>query len=385
MQTKPNILFLASWYPSRVNPFNGNFVQRHAKAVSEYCNVSVLHACSDPGSRKKYEVVETNNDGIDEVIVYYKKIKHNIPGVSHLQKYLRNNQALKIGFKAVQEKHNTELVHLNVTFPAGLFALRLKKKFKLPYIITEHWTIFLDSDPSAYPKFAKKAIKKILRQASIICPVSFDLARSIKRLAPDGEYQVVNNVVNTDLFGIRKPENNKKRILHVSTLNEDQKNISGILRSVKKLSEKREDFELLIVGDGDTAPHLEYARSIGLSNGVYEFRGKQPIEKIASIMQESDIFLLFSNYENLPCVIIEAHASGIPVISTDVGGISEMINKGNGILIGKGKEDMLVEALNNMLDEHDNYDRKTIRDEAVQKYSYNVIGKQFHDIYKKLI
>ena len=385
MNRKPNILFLASWYPSRVNPFNGNFVQRHAKSVSEFCNVSVLHACSDPDLTRKFDIDIRNKDGIDEVIVYYRKIRHNIPGISHLQKYLRSKAALKMGFKEVERIRKTELVHLNVTFPAGLFALHLKKKFQLPYIITEHWTIFLDSDPSAFPRFARKAIIRILQGSAMICPVSHDLARAISRLAPDNNYQVVNNVVNTDVFGIREPGNKKNKFVHVSTLNEDQKNISGILRAAKDLSQKRKDFEILIVGDGDIAPHQEYADSIGLGNDVYEFRGKQPIEKIAEIMQSSDVFLLFSNYENLPCVIIEAHASGLPVISTDVGGISEMINDGNGLLITKGDEKMLVEEMDKLLNKLEEYDRKKIREEAVQKYSYSVIGKQFYDIYSKLI
>jgi len=385
MEQKPNILFLASWYPSRVNPFNGNFVQRHAKAVSEFCNVSVLHACSDPDLEEKYEINSSEHDGIHEVLVYYRKIRHNIPLLSQLQKYVRSKQALKKGFEEVESIRKTELVHLNVTFPAGLFALQLKKKHKLQYIITEHWTIFLDSDPGAFPGFIKKAVKKILNGASVICPVSHDLEKAIRRIAPNRKYQVVNNVVNTELFGIREPGNKKKRIVHVSTLNEDQKNISGILRSIKALSRERNDFEILIVGDGDTAPHNEYAGAIGLSEDIYEFRGKQPIEKIAEIMQHSDVFLLFSNYENLPCVIIEAHASGLPVISTDVGGIREMINEKNGVLIQQADETGLVSELNILLDKLDQYDRKAIRNEAIAKYSYNVIGKQFYDIYKKLI
>lgn len=385
MEQRPNILFLSSWYPGRVNPFNGNFVQRHAKAVSEFCNVTVLHACSDPGLEKKYEIDSRDNNDIHEVIVYYRKINHNIPFLSQLQKYLRSKKALKKGFEEVQRIQKTDLVHLNVTFPAGLFALHLKKKHKIPYIITEHWTIFLDSDPGAFPRFTKNAVKKILEGASVICPVSHDLEKAIRQWVPNKQYHVVNNVVNTELFGIREPGNKKKRIVHVSTLNDDQKNISGILRSVKALSRERSDFEILIVGDGDTVPHIGYARSIGLSEDIYAFRGKQPIEKIAEIMKDSDVFLLFSNYENLPCVIIEAHASGLPVISTDVGGIREMINEKNGVLIPRADEEVLVSELNNLLDRLDEYDRKSIREEAVEKYSYSVIGKQFYDIYKKII
>jgi len=48
-----------------------------------------------------------------------------------------------------------------------------------------------------------------------------------------------------------------------------------------------------------------------------------PHREVASILQSTDLLLMFSNYENLPCVILEAFACGVPVISTDVGGIKE--------------------------------------------------------------
>ena len=128
MEQRPNILFLASWYPSRVNPFNGNFVQRHARSVSQFADVAVLHVCSDPACKQSYEVSNLKNGAVTEIIVYYKKVSHKIPVISHLQKYIRNRKALKTGFELVRKQRNPELVHLNVTFPAGLFALHIKKR-----------------------------------------------------------------------------------------------------------------------------------------------------------------------------------------------------------------------------------------------------------------
>ena len=62
-----------------------------------------------------------------------------------------------------------------------------------------------------------------------------------------------------------------------------------------------------------------------------------------------------------------------------------MINADNGILIAKGDEDSLVKELGNMLDNLNKYDRENIRDEAISKYSYPVIGKQFAEIYSEII
>jgi len=99
-------------------------------------------------------------------------------------------------------------------------------------------------------------------------------------------------------------------------------------------------------------------------------------------MEESDFLVLFSNYENLPCVIVEAFACGLPVISTDVGGIKEHLDNKKGLLIRKGNEDELYNALNKMLDNQNNYDKSTIRKYAVDNFSYEVVCKSFVELYK---
>jgi glycosyltransferase involved in cell wall biosynthesis len=102
-------------------------------------------------------------------------------------------------------------------------------------------------------------------------------------------------------------------------------------------------------------------------------------------MKESAFLLLFSNFENLPCVIVEAFAAGIPVVSTNVGGIKEHVDKSKGILINKGDEFALFEAINSMLDNKNSYIKSELADYAVANFSYNVVGKKYHDIYQKVL
>src|SRR5690242_11513537 len=99
MDTKLNILFLSSWYPNRVLPTLGNFVQKHAEAVAMENNVVALFVCSDAGNKEKYEIVESEKEGVQTINVYYKKVTHSIPLISQIQKANRYWKAHKLGLK----------------------------------------------------------------------------------------------------------------------------------------------------------------------------------------------------------------------------------------------------------------------------------------------
>ena len=68
-------------------------------------------------------------------------------------------------------------------------------------------------------------------------------------------------------------------------------------------------------------------------------------KEVAQELNTSNLFILFSNYENLPCVILEAFSTGTPVISTSVGGIDEYFPANFGSLIEKGNEDALFDEI----------------------------------------
>ena len=81
-----NILFLSSWYPNRVLPTLGNFVQKHAEAVALHSNVIALFVCSDINCKKKIEITESTINNVLTINVYYKKINNTIPVISKLLK-----------------------------------------------------------------------------------------------------------------------------------------------------------------------------------------------------------------------------------------------------------------------------------------------------------
>lgn len=380
---KLNILFLASWYPNKLLPKNGNFIQQHALAVAKHCNVAVLHIIANNQS-EEFVIEENKVDGIVEVIVYYKKITRNLPILAHLQKFKRRHQAHLLGYNRIFGKiGKIDVTHLNVVFPAGNFALYLKKRYQIPFIITEHWTALQKSFIKELPFLIKKMVTKTFNQASVICPVSADLMGAIKEISSNINYEVVPNVVNTEIFN-HKTHEIGKRILHVSNLKDEHKNITGIIDTIKELSLLRDDFFISIIGDGDFGYFIRYAEKIELPKHLYTIEGAKSYKEIATLMQTHDLFLLYSNYENLPCVIAEALVCGLPVLTSNVGGTSEMVNETNGRIVSAKNNKQLLNELNNMLNNLANYNQKEIAENATQKFSYESVGKQFLNIYESI-
>ena len=94
---------------------------------------------------------------------------------------------------------------------------------------------------------------------------------------------------------------------------------------------------------------------------------------------------MFSNYENLPVVILESYACGVPVISTRVGGIHEHLHTGLGKLVEKQNEEQFLDELRSFLDNPDIYNKLEIRDYAVNHFSKEVIGKSLAKVYNEVI
>ena len=125
-------------------------------------------------------------------------------------------------------------------------------------------------------------------------------------------------------------------------------------------------------------------RDNGLEDTVH-FLGRKTPAEIAALLRQSDFFLLFSNYENQPCVLLESFCTGTPVITTPVGGILEIADAKNAIIVTPKDETQLAEKVNFMLDHANNYQPTVIRDQALAICSPEIIGKKWLEIYRRLL
>ena len=374
-QKRLSILFTSSWYPSKAHSTVGNFVQRHAEAVATLCDVWVLYVASMPQWQGPPKIEEHCQKNVNTVLVYCKrgffaKRKAFIKGTYHLMR---------------SKNLQFDVVHHNVLWPQGWQPRWLKSKFNLPYIVTEHWTGYDPIHAGKRSALLSWMSKFGAQKAAYICPVTLDLQQKMIDFGIHGNYRVVPNVVDTSLFSLAQPENNCVKFLHVSSLIDAHKNISGILRVWKGISDLKPNVHLTLGGDGPVTYWKQQAETLGIRPDSIDFFGEISWEEVARKMESSHALLLFSNYENLPCVIVEALACGLPVISTRVGGISEHITPERGMLLERGDEEAFAHAIETMAANIHQYDKEALREYAQKNFNNEAVASAFLQLYMRTI
>ncbi len=379
------VLWLVSWYPNELNPFNGDFIQRQARAVALYQKIIVVHLQKDTNASiaKNVKEVISTSENVTEIIVFYHPAKTGIKFFDKIFSVKKYKNVYRSTLKKVLETYrNPALVHVHVAMKAGLLAIYLKKKRNIPYIISEHWSgYYAEANLNIYNSgwMQKMLTISILKNASIVITVAESLAKAIKNLAPV-EYKIIPNVVDTKLFFYKPVQIKRFRFIHVSSLSK-LKTPGEILQAARLLANENISFELILVGNKND-DLLRLAEELKLLNHYVFFMGEIPYGKVAEEMQSSSALVMFSKYESLPCVILEALCCGLPVISSNVGGISEVINNTNGILVESENVIQLKEAMKKMITIYNIYNKEYIAESAGQKFSYSTVGSQISKLYK---
>ncbi|MEX1187612.1 MAG: glycosyltransferase family 4 protein, partial [Bacteroidia bacterium] len=296
-----------------------------------------------------------------------------------LKKYYR------FGAEKVEQWYGKpDFVHLNVIWPLGNIALSLKKKWKSKLIITEHWTGYQPED-GRYKGFLMKWLtSKTIKKANFILPVSDQLKQAMLTHGLKGNYEVLPNVVDNELFKSAEGEKPIRKLLHVSVMDDKQKNVSGLLKAFKRIHHKYPDVQLTIVGSGpDESAIKRFSNELGLTFRGVEFKGKLTGVDLAREYRKASALVMNSRFENQPVVILEALCSGLPVIAPEIGGIPEVINQKNGILFQASDENALVEAIEKYLKQENDYDAEQISEEAAQKYGVYAVGEMLSKVYLK--
>lgn len=382
------VLWLASWFPNRTAPFNGDFIERHAIAAAAFAEqLFVVAVVKDDAMEKgSVEIVKRQEGNLTVYTVYYGKGKFSpAEKLLSFRKYFSLQK--KIYRQIEQEYGRPDIVHVQVPMKAGLFAQYLERKYRIPYIVTEHWAGY---DPLCRPnilnygKTFTRLNNLVLKGAALVLPVSEYLGRLINDYFVKIRYTVVPNVVNTELFfPDPKCDSALLQLIHVSTMGY-QKNMEAVVEALALWKQQGGAFELNCYGPVNHALE-KLVQQHSLQQQVF-FHGEVAQPVLARAMQQADALILYSRYETFGCVLIEANACGVPVVVSDLPVFHEFIKEGvNGVFVKQDDPAALAAALEKFAASKNNFDHQAIANSTKERFGYQTVGKQISEIYRSVL
>lgn len=362
-------------------------MREHAKAVRDLGHrVVVLHLAGPRADRggglwsMEEELDPALSEGIETQHVFLHRSR--LRGASYglyLSSAIRAYRRLRAG------GFRPDVIHAHI-YTAGVPAAMVGTRSGIPVVLTEQFSGFPRHTLSRVD--VRKA-RYAFGRASCALPVSHHLLEAIRSYGIDVPFEVVPNVVDTSLFFPdveRERETAERRLLFVGNLEpSESKGFPTLLRALARLNDQRRDWRLDIFGDGPERGSYEAsAGALGLAEQL-RFHGSQPKTVIAETMRGSDLFVLPSRFDNLPCAVVEALASGLPVVSTTVGGIPELVDERSGRLVPPDDPAALADTIDETLAGLDRFDRRAIATAAADRYSLGVVGKQLTEIYESAL
>lgn len=378
------ILWLPGWYPNRNDPFDGDFIKRHALAASGFCRIHLIYVVKKTDGNSNTETTVERSGNLTEEIIYYSSFRTGIKPlnrfVSHWKYILLYRRAVK---KYIRSEGRPDHVHVHVAMKVGSVAQWIKRRYAIPFSITEHWTGYLaeaDDRLEMLPLMQVRQLKRSFQEASNVTVVSDHLGKAIQKHFPLVKYRVISNVVDDAVF---YPASNRTldclRLIHASNTS-GQKNLDAILEALVILKDSNITFQLDCYGTV-RLELLEKAMNLGLKNQVF-FRDEVPQDILANAMRYSHALILYSRFETFGCVIIEANACGIPVILSDIPVFHELVEEGrNGVFVKGDDPVALADALIAFESNKGQFDGTEIARTAKELYNYQRIGEQLVSIY----
>jgi glycosyltransferase involved in cell wall biosynthesis len=376
------ILFLASWYPTPQNINHGIFIRNHALALSKHTPVIVVYAYSSD-EIKHPAIIKNKHGNFEEWFLEYKKVNSTFPIISQLLKYRRFKKAYTTLLnELIDKKIPIKAIQLNTIFPAAIVLTEFKNYFKVPHSIVEHWSGYLPEDGNYKGFLQTYFTEKAIASACKLFYVSEKQKNAMLDHGLNGDYELLYNVVDTSVFCENKNiKSRKPLLLHVSSLVEKEKNICGTLNVIQKLQKANYQFDFLIIGGNGSliTYYQEKAKELGLID--ITFVGEKTQNEVATYMQKAHALLLFSNYEGMPVVVLEALACGLPVFTSKVGQLPNLITEELGRLVSTGDENELEVYLKEFLDGKIKFDSQKMIDFISENASQDVVGKKLSDYY----
>lgn len=385
-QGKGGVLYIPRWFPSELDPQLGVFVAKHAQAVAASIPVAVLYAVPDPGAKSKYRIQSQHTQGVYTLVNYYRPARqgHLLHPLLAAWCYYK---AAVMGWRHIVGEWGTpEVLHAHVLLRPVVLAALISLRWKIPYVVTEHWTGYVFGFFQRKPAWYRFLARFLVRRASCLTVVSESLR---KAMIDNGFrhpcFRIVPNVVEVD-GNCEERSLGKERplMLTVADLVERNKDVSGVLRALHALVGKGHDIEYHIIGGGEDQDFLRtLAQDLSLLNRHVFFHGRRDNAYVLQFIRKCDFMVTNSRVETFSVATAEALACGKPVIATICGGPEFFVDESNGILIEPGNQAQLEDAIVYMLSHYQDYDRRKLRSSIEAQFSPEAVSRQFVQVYQE--
>lgn len=254
------------------------------------------------------------------------------------------------GRKLLREQAPFDVTLAFFGVPSGFIAWLFRQSFSIPYVVA-----LRGSDVPGYSRkftwlypLLRPVIRLIWRGAGAVVPNSEGLAALARQTDPRQVFTIIENGVDTRQF---MPDPTKRPVGECiitpgASRVTERKGLKYLIEAVAKLIPHYPELRLKIMGDGEARPSLEaLVRAKGLESKI-QFLGRVPREETAPHYQEASLFVLPSLNEGMSNAMLEALASGLPIIATPTGGTAELVTEGkNGLIVPEKSADALAQAI----------------------------------------
>lgn len=377
------VLVIPSWYPTGEDKLMGNYHKEFTEALNkEGIPANMLFIDRQRITKPiKYLFSKKKEVDVESNYKVYKYKMLNLASINFdIQQKFYYKKMLKAFKNYIKIEGKPDIIHAEVTIPAGYAACKIGRKFHIPVIITEHFSKYerFFSNPT-YSKYGNYVLKN-----STFSTVSNYMKQ--KMLKYTKECYIIPNLVDVEIFKNKTKRHVKDTFNLVSfcALREGKKieNIFGAMNIL--INQGIKNIHLDVIGDGFLEEHYkEECSKLNLSKYV-SFLGRKTKQEISKILEHENALVISSELETFAIPGIEALASGIPVISTKCLGPEEYIDEKCGVLCKVNDVEDLAKAIKKVIENYDNYDPLYLNSVA-DKFSSKQVIKNTEKIYKKII
>lgn len=380
-----HVLVIPSWFPSALHASGGYFYEQLRALKEDGCTVGVVyperhslrHLTPAALTTHRFQVRWSIEHGLPVLRKHNWNVRSRLPGTYAA----RIQEATQLAERYANVYGPPDLVHAMSAQWAGAAAVRIGEAWNRPVALTEHFSGFVRETLLPEQRFwARRAFA----QADAVGAVS-PMVRGVIQAKWRGpsSMRIIPNFVDTDFFDI--PQRASPPPLRFVTVGRlvPEKGMDVLLKAFAQAFEDTPSVELHIGGDGPEAKALQHtAQQKGIASQV-KFHGHISGTEVRSLLYQAHVFVLPSRYETFGITVLEALATGCPVLATRCGGPEYTVTEQTGSLVAPNSVSALAAGLRRMQHKHDQYVPETLRASLHNRFDRRTFVRQTKALYRE--